>query len=96
MQHRTRFELSQLKRETIRECYSKKLANDVAKINLTENLEEHAKNIEATIKKAAEATLSASRNSKKPWISEDILKLVDEKRTLKQTKNISGTERTAV
>ena len=79
MQHRTRIELSQLKSERIREYYNKKLANDIAKIDSTENLEEHAKKIEDTIKKAAEATLPASRSAKKPWISKDTLKLADER-----------------
>ena len=45
------------------------------------------KKIETTIKKAAEVTISASRSAKKPWISEETLKLADEKRALKQTKN---------
>ena len=54
-----------------------------------ENLEEHTREIEAAVKKAAEATISASRSARKPWISEKTLKLADEKRTLKQTKNAS-------
>ena len=90
MQHRTRIDTSQLKGKKIRECYSKKLANDIAKIDLAENLEEHAKKIEAAIKKAAEATIPVSRSTKKPWISEDTLKLADKKRTLKQCKNASA------
>ena len=90
MQHRTRIDTSQLKSQRIRECYSKKLANDIAKIDLAENLEEHAKKIEAAIKKAAEATIPVSRSAKKPWISEETLKLADEKRALKQTRNASA------
>ena len=90
IQYRIRIDVSHLKSEKIRECYSKKLANDIAKIDLAENLEEHAKKIEAAIKKAAEATIPASRSTKKPWISEDTLKLADEKRTLKQSKNASA------
>ena len=90
IQHRTRIDTSQLKGKKIRECYSKKLANDIAKIDLEENLEEHAKKIEAAIKIAAEATIPVSRSTKKSWISEDILKLADEKRTLKQSKNASA------
>ena len=90
MQHRTRIDTSQLKGKKVRECYSKKLANDITKIDLAENLEEHAKKIEAAIKKVAEATIPASRSTKKPWISEDTLKLADEKRTLKQSKNASA------
>ena len=89
IQHGTRIELSQLKNEEIRECYSTKLENNIAKIDPAENLEEHAKKIEAVIKETAEATIPASRSAKKPWISEETLKLADEKRTLKLTKNAS-------
>ena len=88
-QYRIRIDVSQLKSEKIRECYSKKLAKDITKIDPAENLEEYAKKIEVAIKKAAETTIPASRSAKKPWISEETLKLAKEKRTLKQTKNIS-------
>ena len=43
LQHSTRIELSKLKNEKTRERYSKNLANDIAKIDLVENLEKHAK-----------------------------------------------------
>ena len=42
-----------------------------------------------SLKKTAEATIPATRSAKKPWISEETLKLADEKRTLKLTKNAS-------
>ena len=90
MQQRTRIELSQLKNEIVREGYSKKLASNLAKTEPAENLEERAKKTQTTIKKAAEATISASRSAKKPWIIEDTLKLADEKRTLKQPKDTSS------
>ena len=61
IQHRTRIELSQLKNEKVRECYNKKLANDMAKIDLAEDLEKHAKKTETAIKKAAKAIIPASR-----------------------------------
>ena len=89
MQHRTSIDLNKFKSEKIRKHYSKKLANNIAKIALSENLEEHAKKVETAIKKAAEGTISVSRSAKKPWISEETLKLVDEKRALKQTRNAS-------
>ena len=73
----------------MREYYSKKLANDITKIDPTENLREHAKKIEAAIKKAAEVTIPSNRSAKEPWISGDTLELAEEKRTLKQTKNAS-------
>ena len=71
-----------MKNEKVRECYSKKLTNDVAKIDPAEQLE-------SAIKKAAEATIPDSRSTKKPWITEEVLKLADEKRTVKQTKSVS-------
>ena len=89
IQHRIRIDMSHLNSKKIRDCYSKKLANNITNIDPTENLGEHAKKIEVVIKKAAEATIPASRSTKKPWISEDTLKLADEKRTLKQIKNTS-------
>ena len=62
----TRIELSQLKNEKVAGCYSKKLANDTAKIHPTKNLEKHARNIETAIKKAANTIILASRSAKKP------------------------------
>ena len=53
-QHRIKIDVSQLKSEKIRECYSKKLAKDITKIDPAEKLEEYAKKIEVAIKKAAE------------------------------------------
>ena len=55
IQNRTRTDTSRLKNEKISEYYSKKLTNDIAKIDPAEKLEEHAKKIEAAIKKAVEA-----------------------------------------
>ena len=87
IQNRIRIELSQLKSDQVRECYSKKLANDIAKVDPAENLGEYAKEIQALIKKTVETTMPASRSAKKSCRSEDTLKLKDEKRALKQTKN---------
>jgi hypothetical protein len=53
------------------------------------SLEEHAKKIEQAIKITVEATVPAKRTTKKPWISEETLKLADEKRRLKQLRNVS-------
>ena len=53
------------------------------------SLKEHAKKIEQTIKITVEATVRAKRIIKKPWISEETLKLADEKRRPKQLRNVS-------
>ncbi|CAF5052076.1 unnamed protein product, partial [Rotaria magnacalcarata] len=58
-------------------------------IEPTCSLEEHAKKIEQAIKITVEATVPAKRTTKKPWISEETLKLADEKRRLKQLRNVS-------
>ena len=90
MQHRITIDVSQLKSEKIRDCYSNKLSSNIARIEPAESLEENAKKIETAIKTATEATIPVRRSAKKSWISEDTLKLANEKRTLKQTKNISS------
>ena len=53
------------------------------------NLEEHSAKIAEAIKNAAESTIPAKRITRKPWISEETLVLADEKRRLKQMKNVS-------
>ncbi|CAF3713999.1 unnamed protein product [Rotaria socialis] len=58
-------------------------------IEPTCSLEEHAKKIEQAIKIIVEATVPAKITTKKPWISEETLKLADEKRRLKQLRNVS-------
>ena len=82
--------MSHLNSEKIKEYYSKKVVNNITKIDPAENLEEHAKKIESAIRKAAETTIPVCRSAKKPWISEETLKLADEKRALKQTRNASA------
>ena len=42
------------------------------------------------IKNAAESTIPARKTSRKPWISEETLKLADEKRKLRLDKNASA------
>ena len=88
MQHKIRIELSQLKNEKVRECYNKKLTNDMAKIDPAENLEKHEKKPETAIKKAAMAIIPGSRSAKKPWIFEDTLKLADEGQKEQQYKDL--------
>ncbi len=53
------------------------------------NVEEYSIKIEETTKKAIETTIPARKITRKPWISEQTLKLADEKRRLKQMKNVS-------
>jgi hypothetical protein len=58
-------------------------------IESTCNLEEHATKIKEAIKKTVETTIPAKRTTRKLRISEETLKLADEKRRLKQMKNVS-------
>jgi hypothetical protein len=58
-------------------------------IEPTCNLEVHANKIRQAIQNTVEKTVPAKRKTKKPWISEATLKLADEKRRLKQIKNVS-------
>lgn len=65
------------------------LERNIGKIKPTDDLEEHASEISKAIKNAAESTIPASKTSRKPWISEKTLKLADEIRKLRLTKNFS-------
>jgi hypothetical protein len=58
-------------------------------IKPTCNLEDHATKIKEAIKKTVETPIPAKRTTRKLRISEETLKLADEKRRLKQMKNVS-------
>jgi hypothetical protein len=81
---------SQLKNEIIKKLYSNRIEANVELIKLAGSLDEYAKNIECAIKDAADATIPARNTAKKPWISDDTLKLAEKKRKLKQTKDESN------
>ena len=59
-------------------------------IEPTCNLEEHATRLTAALRGAAKTIIPARRTARKPWISEETLKLADEKRRLKFMKNVSA------
>ena len=85
----TRTDVSQLKHEIIRKCYSNELAAKIEKIESVNDLDEHARKIEDAIRQTASTIILVKRAAKKPWISEETLKLADEKRKLKETKDAS-------
>jgi hypothetical protein len=84
-----RVDVDRFKDEKIRQSYSTTLAKNMEGIEPTCNLEVHANKIRQAIQNAVEKTVPAKRKTKKPWISEATLKLADEKRKLKQIKNVS-------
>ena len=88
-QKHCRADVNRLRDERIKQSYSAALTKQMKEIQPTCSLKEHAKKIEQAIKIAVEATVSAKRATKKPWISEETLKLADEKRRLKQLRNVS-------
>ena len=88
-QQNCRVDVNRLRDEKIRQSYSATLTKNLKNIEPTCNLGEHAIKIEEAIKKTVEATIPATRTTKKPWISEETLKLADEKRRLKQMTNVS-------
>ena len=85
----TRTDASQLKHEIIRKRYSNKLAAKIEKTESVNDLDEHARKIEDAIRETAGTIILVKRTAKKPWISEETLKLSDEKRKLKETKDVS-------
>jgi hypothetical protein len=88
-QQSCRVDVSRLRDEKIRQSYSATLARNIGNIEPTDDLEVHATEVGKAIKNAAESTIPARRTSRKPWISEETLKLADEKRKLRLTKNVS-------
>ncbi|CAF5217595.1 unnamed protein product, partial [Rotaria magnacalcarata] len=86
----TTIDVTQLKDDTIRKCYNIKLAGNIERIQPADNLSEHARKIESAIKEAASTAIPAKRIAKKPWISEETLKIAEEKRKLRQVKDASN------
>ena len=86
-----RVDVSRLKDEKTRQSYSAAIAKHMESIARSCDLEEHSAKISEAIKNAVESTVPVRRATRKPWISEETLKLADEKRRLKQMKNVSET-----
>jgi hypothetical protein len=84
-----RVDTNRLREDQTRKSYCAILERNLGNIEPTRNLEEHASEISKAIKNAAESAIPARRTSRKPWISEETLKLADEKRKLRLTKHIS-------
>ena len=84
-----RVDVNRLKDEKIRQSYSTTLIKNMENIEPSCNLEVHSNKIRQAIQNTVETTIPAKRKTNKPWISEVTLKLADEKRKLKQMKNIS-------
>ena len=84
-----KIDAKQLQNEKVRLSFNTALTKNIASIQPTCGLEEHATKIEEAIKTAVETTIPAKNLAKKPWISEQTLDLADEKRRLKQMKHTS-------
>ena len=85
-QKHCRADVNRLRDEKIKQSYSAGLTKQMKEIQPTCSLKEH----EQAIKIAVEVTVPVKRATKKPWISEETLKLADEKRRLKQLRNVSS------
>ena len=88
-QQSCRVDANQLKDEKLRQSYNAILAKNMEDMEKTCSLEEQATILTEAIRSAAETSIPAKRIARKPWISEETLKLADEKRRLKQMKNVS-------
>ena len=89
-QQSCRADVNQLRDEKLRLSYYAILTENMEDIEPTCNLEEHATRVTEAIRSAAETTIPARRTARKPWISEEMLKLADEKWRLKLMKNVSS------
>ena len=88
--HGCKVDVNRLRDEKTRQSYSSTLARNIRTIEPTGDLEKHVSEIGKAIKNAAEATIPARRTARKHWISEETLKLADEKRKLRLVKNVSA------
>ncbi|CAF3327901.1 unnamed protein product [Rotaria socialis] len=89
-QQHHRPDVSQLKSQKVRGVYQTRVVNRLQDIDTQCNLKEHAAKVEEAMKDALQATVTTTRRAKKSWISEQTLNLVDEKRKMKQIKNVSA------
>ena len=78
----TRTDMNQLKNGIIRKSYNNKLTAKIEKIEPVDDLDAHTRKIEQMIKETVGTTILVKRAVKKPWISEETLKLAHEKRKL--------------
>ena len=76
-QQRCRGDVNQQRDEKVRQSYNVLLEKNMQDIEPTCNLEEHATRLTAAIRSAAETTIPARRTARKPWISEETLKLAE-------------------
>ena len=88
-QQSCKVDVNRLKDEKTRQSYTAALERGIGNIDPTGDLEKHASEIGKAIKNAAESTIPARQTSRKPWISQETLKLAEEKRKLRLASNIS-------
>ena len=83
-----RVDVSRLKDEKTKQSYSATLTKNMENITPPCNLEEHSAKIAEEIKNAAESTIPSRRVLRRPWISDETLKLADEQRFKKVRRSV--------
>lgn len=84
-----RLNINQLNNTTTKGRYIDLLKEKIKKFQPDSNIEEHSKEILNAIQETGNTVIPAIKPSRKPWISAQTLKLIEEKRLAKLTKNIS-------
>ena len=79
-----RWNLEKLEEEEVKKIFEEDIARGLSKKDMVENVEEEWENVKKEILKSAEANLGGiKRTGRKPWVSDDILQLMDERRKYK-------------
>ena len=90
---RLKFDLDKLKDPNIAEQFRAAIGGKFAPLLLyseDNDIQEDIALFESTVTNAATETLGKKRSKKKPWITNDIFELCDERRELKQKKKVDN------
>lgn len=89
-----RFDICKLKQSETLNLYQRKvkeLINDIAEDEIPTNIEENWRLMNNSILKAANETIGMTKNPpRKPWITEKIIELIEERRKYKNLEDIEG------
>ena len=78
-----RLDLEVLQDADVTKCYEKELLKHISKRGVEDSLDRRAEALSEAMRETARSILPRKTKAKKPWISADTLKLVDEKRSAK-------------
>jgi len=84
-----RFDLEKLKHPTVREEFQAKIGGKFAALNLIDaDIDELSNNMGEAMITSEQEVLGRARHSKKPWVTNEVLDLCNERRRLRKSKHV--------